>query len=477
MTRKKKNKKIENQKSLAEEIFQSGEDRKITFQKLLKGSLIMTAAPAIILAVFVVNQYIDLHHGVVLFSCIYILSLLFIYPYLADLQELTKYVRKLSINSNPDKPTLSFLNNVEELSSSINYLNSSWLEKNQTLESFIEEDKILIDSIPNVLVMLDNNLKPIAINKHAVNIFGRKYTSYIDKLLIREEIKEKCLNILSGKDESEINIEIDEPKKLYFNINFEKFPSNSPSGIAILMVINDLTKEKKYQDMLEDFVANASHEMKTPLSSIKGFIETLLESDVDESNRIEFLRIAKEQGDRLEKLISDLLTLSVLQSGHKAKVEKIDVNILLNLCVKSMEKIAEDKDIKIIFENNSELNFVEANKDEISRVFDNLLSNAVKYGNSNSKVEVISENIVKDSDKYVKITFKDESEGIAEDDIPRLTERFYRVDKARSRKVGGSGIGLSIVKYIIENYDGTLEIKSEIGKGSEFSVYLPSIDR
>ena len=460
------------------------DSRYIATKKLIKGSFIITAAPAIILIAFAINGHIEVYHAVFLFVSIFLLSLLFVHPYLADLQELTNYVKKLARNEESEQPQLSFLNNVEELSQAISDLNKSWQIKNKDLQSLIEEDRILINSLPSIIIMLNEKLEIVQYNETAAkNVFSRLHQKHINSIVKDHEIIVYVKEVIrSGKSESMI-YEINEPEWRVFNVKFKKFPAMSPSKISLLIVLQDITAEKKNQAMLSDFVANASHELKTPLASISGFVETLSEVDNDPEAQKQFLGIMKEQAERMQKLINDLLTLSVVESGAgKANFEKLDVKQLSDEAVKGLENFAADKNSEIKEDVKSGLPKIFGNKDEILRVFDNLISNAIKYSPQESKIKIYAGTISNEELKseyfaedqmLLFYSVEDNGEGIAEEDIPRITERFYRVNKVRKGKTPGSGIGLSIVKHIIHNHEADLDIKSKLGEGSKFTVYFP----
>ncbi len=457
---------------------------KVKFRKLAKSTFIFTAAPALIITLFVLNGYIGFDEGVILFGLIFIMALLFNYPYIADLQEVTNYVSNLAQNKNPVQPDLSFLNNVEELSASINKLNESWQQKNDALKILLLEDEILINSLPNIVLMLDSELNFLQTNQAAKNIFGWNYAETIKKIISDERLKPLFRQVMESGQGTNIKYEFTDVYYYFFDIRIEKFPINSPNKIAIIIILQNLTQEKKTEKMLNDFVANASHEMKTPLASISGFIETLAEVDNDESAKKEFLRIMKEQSERMNRLINDLLVLSLAESGsHREKFENISLNDILQEALSNLRKLAEGRGVKIKTSTENALPAAFGDRDDIIRVFDNLISNAIKYSKENSEVEIsLFTTINKDNKLKVFptnqmllcISVQDYGEGINEKHISRLTERFFRIDKARSRNLGGTGLGLSIVKQIVENHNGHLEIKSKLGQGSTFNVYLPA---
>lgn len=224
----------------------------------------------------------------------------------------------------------------------------------------------------------------------------------------------------------------------------------------------------------KDFVANVSHELKTPLSSIIGYAETLLISK-DEKNKSKFIQTIFEQSTRMKNLIEDLLNLSAYENmDSRTKNKNCNVAKAISVAINSLEPKVKEKNISIDVNQQQDDLMVDCSQQELVQIAINLIDNSIKYSQDNTKILIhVGADEVEGMQKYVNISFKDEGFGIAEEHIPRLTERFYRTDIARSREVGGTGLGLSIVKHILNNNRGFIDISSKIGKGSEFTVSLP----
>lgn len=232
----------------------------------------------------------------------------------------------------------------------------------------------------------------------------------------------------------------------------------------------EIDELKKLETFRKEFVADVSHELKTPIFAAQGFVHTLLDGAVNDKNvRLKFLRKAAKSLDGLDALVQDLLTLSQIETGDiKMKFENID---LYNLCLEVVEQFehrAKSKDIEVTVEEPVKLIVVHADWMRITQVVTNLVSNAIKYSNENSVVSIRFEV----SKKYVTTFVTDNGEGIPPDHLERIFERFYRVDKSRSRERGGTGLGLAIVKHILEGHDSKPNVKSVPGKGSTFSFKL-----
>jgi two-component system phosphate regulon sensor histidine kinase PhoR len=254
--------------------------------------------------------------------------------------------------------------------------------------------------------------------------------------------------------------------------------SDSSEMDGIIITLQDITELRKLEKVRTDFVANVSHEMKTPLTSIKGFAETLKMGDIEEEqDRLRFLNIIEDEADRLCRLINDLLSLSELeQKKAKAKLpkEEIKVEKAIKEVLSMLESQSEKKHIKLSMDVQEELYNIKGEADKFKQMLINLVDNAIKYTPENGKVRVEAYNH-EDGNGHRKLVIKviDNGIGIPGQHLPRLFERFYRVDKARSRAVGGTGLGLAIVKHIAILLGGEVEVDSEVGKGTEFRIILP----
>ncbi|MCX5780989.1 MAG: ATP-binding protein, partial [Firmicutes bacterium] len=239
----------------------------------------------------------------------------------------------------------------------------------------------------------------------------------------------------------------------------------------ILLVLNDITEIKRLEKVRKDFVANVSHELKTPVASISGFAETLLaEGGKDPDNVVEFSQIIYDEAQRLAHLINDLLELSKLESDEfKLNLQKVNITQLVGETATRSSKLAGLRNIRITYDNPGDIPELSSDPELIDLILINLIDNAVNYSADGGQVEIG----LQDLGNKVKIWVKDNGIGIPEQDIPRIFERFYRVDKARSRKTGGTGLGLAIVKHLVENLRGELAVESTLGEGSTFSFTLP----
>lgn len=323
----------------------------------------------------------------------------------------------------------------------------------------------ILKSMDSGVVAIDKNHKIIIMNPYAKEIFG------VEKNIIGENLMDHIRDfelegIFTNEHEGYREIKILWPKERILRVRTTDIISDG-GLIGTVAAVQDVTDVKRLENMRSEFVANVSHELKTPLTSIKGFAETLRYVN-DEKNKEKFLGIINDEAERLTRLIEDILTLSNIEQHKDEAFEKIDIKEELSSICYIMRNSSKAKNIEIIY-RCEERNYVFGNKDRFKQMMINLIDNAIKYSDKDSNVWVSSSS----KDGFVIIKIKDQGVGIPKEHIPRLFERFYRVDKARSRAAGGTGLGLAIVKHIVLEFKGSIDIQSELGKGSEFTIKLP----
>lgn len=283
------------------------------------------------------------------------------------------------------------------------------------------------------------------------------------------KLHELVTRLLASKTHDELEMEWgdEDPSSLFINATFY----NEEPKAGIIMMINNLSEIRHLQTMRRDFVANVSHELKTPLSSIKAYAETLRAGAVnDEQNRDRFIGIIEEQADRLNLLISDLLSLARIEQGRALmEIQVVPVQRVVQTCLKEQQRAANEKEIELICEAGGEHIMVNADPDGLRQILVNLIDNAIKYTPNKGRVTVGWG----ESRQQVQIFVADTGLGIPPEMQERVFERFFRVDKARSRELGGTGLGLAIVKHLAQSFGGTVEVASGPGQGSRFTVLLP----
>jgi two-component system sensor histidine kinase VicK len=244
-------------------------------------------------------------------------------------------------------------------------------------------------------------------------------------------------------------------------------------SVGLILVLQDITKQHRLDAMRKEFVANVSHELRTPLATIKSYTETLLDGAMDDKEvATQFLGVVNNEADRMGRLVNDLLELSRLDN-RETRWEKrsLDLGRILKDVVSKMEVSATKKRQTLVLDLPEEDGQVFADRDKLEQVFQNILSNATKYTPEGGKVAVR----LRRSGNFMEVSFCDNGVGIPKGDLPRIFERFYRVDKTRSRDMGGTGLGLSIAQEIVEAHDGTIGIESETGKGTTVTISLPML--
>jgi two-component system phosphate regulon sensor histidine kinase PhoR len=274
-----------------------------------------------------------------------------------------------------------------------------------------------------------------------------------------------------------VEVRIQNPSPRYLAVSAAPVKRGSERGSAWLFVFHDITQLKTYETMRADFVANLTHEIRTPLSALYGYAETLQDGVEDPETAKRFLAIIEKQAKRLARLVDDLLSLSNLERGlAPLKLEEIAPRSILEDAAELMREQAERGGISLTLEAPSELPSIRADRDKMHQVFLNLIDNGIKYTPRGGKVSLqarLANHPGGNGAAAIEMIVADTGEGIPASDIPRLTERFYRVDRARSRELGGTGLGLAIVKHIVQLHHGVLGIESRVGEGTTVTVSLP----
>lgn len=365
----------------------------------------------------------------------------------------------------------------EDLKRLANSLNSMAKQLDEKLDIIGEQDKlkqVVLKSMKEGLLAVDYEEKIILLNETAASILSISDDNAVGKTLqevVRvSEIQRFFKKLLSEKNPQETEIILQHNKDIFLQLTGTLLYDMENKALGGLVVFNDISNLKHIDTLKKDLVANVSHELRTPVTTIKGFIETLKEGAIDDHENAErFLNIIYKHINRLNLLIDDLLILSKLEEKpEEIKIETENIYKILSSVAEDFEFKASEKKINIKIKCNENLN-AKINKHLIEQAIGNLVDNAIKYSDKKSSIEIGSE--LTDSELIIYVN--DEGYGISEDHMPRLFERFYRVDKGRSREEGGTGLGLAIVKHIINNMNGIIEVDSKIGKGSRFTVKIP----
>jgi len=331
--------------------------------------------------------------------------------------------------------------------------------------------RVLLDQLPIPVMLLDDDERVLFVNRSMRDVLGPGLDRKRASSVLRNPDVLAAIARARGGQPNNVPFSLPVPIERHYQAYAARI-SVSPSVTALLL--HDLTVVKRSEQLRADFIANASHELRTPLAAVTGFIETLRgHAREDEAAREQFLDIMGVEAARMRRLIDDLLSLSRIEMNEHVKPEgRINVESAVRQAVAALKPLAAQDGITITVEAKPGLPPVAGDQDELVQMFQNLIHNAIKYGREKGKVQVT---IGHSDDRQLFAAVHDDGEGIAPNAIPRLTERFYRVDVKRSREKGGTGLGLAIVKHIISRHQGRLSIESKPGEGSTFTVFLPTV--
>ncbi len=372
------------------------------------------------------------------------------------IKEVTKYAQKMADGDFDVRIRIKSNDEIGKLGEMFNFLS---LRLKQTLNG-IQGEKNKIEAI--IRFMTD----------------GVVATDAKGRIIHFNEAAEKMLNA---------NLELGMPIEGILNLKKEDVVATMNCGNKVLTVniaplkgnqqiegyvyvLHDITEQHKLDTMRKEFVANVSHELRTPIATIKSYVETLLYSDVDAEYSKKFLKIIDSETDRMTRLVKDLLLLSKMDSeDNNLKFEQKNLNDIVVEAINRLSIEAQKKNQKLIVDLQETPRYVYIDRDKMEQVIVNLVTNAIKYTPENGMIKIMTEY----DESFASLIVEDNGIGIPKEDLPRIFERFYRVDKARSRELGGTGLGLSIVKQIVELHKGEVNIESEVGKGTIVRVKLP----
>jgi two-component system phosphate regulon sensor histidine kinase PhoR len=343
------------------------------------------------------------------------------------------------------------------------------------LEQHRRADTLILERLPDPVIVLASDRGVQRANAAARSAFGEDIAAVLRNPGLRGAIDRSLATHLAQS--VEIGLRVPMPRDVYATV----VPMDPPlaDGGQALVVLSDRTRERVIERMRADFVANVSHELRTPLASLIGFVETLRGPAADDPPAQQrFLEIMAEQGARMNRLIDDLLSLSRIElTEHQTPAQPLDLAKLVARMLAGFEPRLTQRNVRLDLHIDPDLPVVAGDADQMAQVLQNLLDNAVKYGRDEAVLSVAVINAPPGgrwpARRGVVLAVTDQGAGIPREHLPRLTERFYRVDKGRSRDVGGTGLGLAIVKHIVNRHRGQLMIESEVGQGTTVSVWLP----
>ena len=335
------------------------------------------------------------------------------------------------------------------------------------------QQQVLFNSMLEGLLLLDRSRKIYLVNRAFKNLFGLK-TELRGKTIVEalrlHELDELLQRVEAEQQVLDYEIKLPDLNERWLQVNAAIITNSAGERDGTILVFRNLTRLKQLERTREEFVANVSHELRTPLSLIKGYVETLLDGARNDPAVAErFLKIIERNSQRLDLLIQDLLTISALESEKiKLHLQPVNLHTLAEKVLTDLHARAENKNVKLANELPGITAVGDVNR--LDQVFANLVDNAIKYGRAEGRVTVGGK---KRDDGALEIFVRDDGPGIPAESLERVFERFYRVDKARSRDQGGTGLGLSIVKHIVHAHGGEVRAESELGKGATFFFTLP----
>ena len=349
------------------------------------------------------------------------------------------------------------------------------MEREQQLRDNANRLTTVLDSMIEGVIALDAKQRVLIVNNAASSLLTITAQKVVGRPLlevVRHPAIDKIVNAVfksQQTQESEFKTIRGPNRTLSMRCSW----ISSATGEVALLVLHDVTDLRALETMRRDFVANVSHELKTPLSSVKAYAETLRTGAIDDiENRMEFVLRIEEQAERLNRLIMDLIQLARIESGHAVhEITDVDVGDLARQRVEAFREDAENRSITLTYAPAAARLLVRADEEAIRTILDNLITNAIRYTPANGKIDISC----RQQQNNLLLEVKDTGIGIAPEHQERIFERFYRVDKARSSDLGGTGLGLSIVKHLAQSFRGQVRVESKLGRGSSFLVIFPMI--
>jgi len=363
------------------------------------------------------------------------------------------------------------------LAGQFNRLAEAIQEKIQKLSKALAESQALLGGMEEGVLILDFKGRVQKMNAAMEAIIFRSSSADVGKHYL-EVFRDPQLNdliqtTLETRQGQRRSLSLLGQSGKYFHVQSSsvRYPENGGEGIVV--VFHDVTDLRRLERIRQEFVANVSHELRTPLTTIRGYAEALRDEGFQNASRAEqFLKVIERHTERMDKIVSDLLLLSEVESQDRLlKKEALSIPELIHSATESLRPTAEARRQKLQLEVSAEIPLVMGDGQKIHQVIVNLLQNAINYTPEEGRITVRA----RKSAEGVEVSVSDTGTGIPPEDLPRIFERFYRVDKGRSRELGGTGLGLSIVKHIVEAHGGRLSVESKVGQGSRFAFILPRL--
>ncbi len=393
------------------------------------------------------------------------------------LEQITKVAKRIKNMEYQARVKVTKQGEIGELGNAINAMADSLQVQMTRIKQNESQLESVLANMINGIVMIDRAGRIVLMNRRAEEVLGfsahelvgRHYAEAKQQYELSQMIQDGMDRKMPLREEITFYF----PEERLLELNVVPIHSGDKDFSGILLVLQDVSAIRRLERMRSEFVANVSHELKTPIAAVKGFAETLLSGAVkDEETSNSFLQIIFDESDRLNRLIGDILELSKIESRRVPLMfSPVEIDTFVSKTLTLLESEAASKGIQLK-RNIEEGLFVEADEDRLRQIMMNLLSNGINYTPEGGRVSISISSIDED---HIRIEISDSGIGIPKKDLPRIFERFYRVDKARSRSSGGTGLGLSIVKHLVELHKGTITVSSTVGVGTTFTLELPVI--
>ena len=450
----------------------------LPLRRHLIANAVVLAPAVIVLTAMMAAGWLPVDRALLAMAAIGFFTAVIVRRYLHSFVRFSRYVETLARGGEPDVPRFVLSPAAEELATGVSALDGMWRRQREAVAGLEVSAQTIVDGLPDPLLAVDRRRRLVRWNRAASGLAGPLVAERDLSATLRHpallDAVDAALEAQAPTDMAAVELVLGGPPERIFAAHVKRLPRATADGSLALIVLHDISALRRAERMRADFVANASHELRTPLAGLVGFVETLRGPARDDAKaRERFLAIMAEQTDRMRRLVEDLLSLSrIEQREHEPPTALVDVAGVLRGVRDLIDMKARQRGVSVAFDMPETLPSVVGDADELTMVFQNLVDNAVKYTGAGSVVEVLAR-AEGDPPTALLVSVIDYGEGIAREHVERLTERFYRVDTARSREMGGTGLGLAIVKHALNRHRGRLDIASEPGRGSTFTVSLP----
>lgn len=386
------------------------------------------------------------------------------------IRNLTKKAKAMAKGNFNQSVEVKSNDEIGELGLMFNFLTK---ELRETIEKMdLEKSKLntIFNYMAEGVIAIDRNNKLIHANsiaKKILNISEKDFNREINlKSINLYNIDYKKVETLKGEELTKIS-------DTFYKIKYAPYKSDAFINSGLIIVLQDVNKEHMLDIMRKEFVANVSHELKTPITTIKSYTETLLDSDLDELSQKKFLKVIDRENSRMSRIVTDLLSLSNIDyNKDNLHFVRFDTYEFIDEAIESQSLLITQKKHKIELDIDMDIKDIYADKNGADQILTNIISNACKYTPDFGKISISAKNL----DAFVEIKVSDNGIGIPKEDLPRITERFYRVEKGRSRAMGGTGLGLSIANEMIKSLGGNLKVESTLGKGTSITLLFKAGD-